>query len=77
MATTPPQAKKGIWQEFKEFLNQVVEPGKVVSKDVEDNINHWIGEIDGAVIIGVEHFQRAALRPCGCGADQNDGKGGQ
>jgi len=36
-----------------------------------------LGEIDGAVIVRVEHFQRAALRPCGCGADQSDGKGGQ
>lgn len=31
---------------FKQFLDQVVEPGKVVSKDVEKNILHWMGEID-------------------------------
>src|SRR6516162_4356400 len=31
---------------FKRFLDQVVKPGQVVSKDVEANIKHWIGEID-------------------------------
>jgi type VI secretion system protein ImpC len=31
---------------FRRFLDQVVKPGQVVSKDVEDNIKHWIGEID-------------------------------
>src|SRR5437762_11574355 len=49
VAATRPQNKKEASRTkdfFKEFLNQVVEPGKVVSKDVEDNINHWIAEID-------------------------------
>ena len=31
---------------FKQFLDQVVKPGQVVSKDVETNIKTWIGEID-------------------------------
>jgi type VI secretion system protein ImpC len=31
---------------FKQFLDSVVQPGQVVSKDVEANIKHWIGEID-------------------------------
>ncbi len=31
---------------FKQFLDQVVEPGQVVSRDVEANILHWIGELD-------------------------------
>lgn len=31
---------------FKQFLESVVQPGQVVSKDVEANIKHWIGEID-------------------------------
>src|SRR5215467_9069179 len=31
---------------FKQFLEQVVKPGQVVSKDVETNIKYWIGEID-------------------------------
>ena len=31
---------------LKRFLGQVVKPGQVVSKDVETNIKHWIGEID-------------------------------
>jgi type VI secretion system protein ImpC len=31
---------------FKEFLQQAVKPGQVVSKDVEQNIKYWIKEID-------------------------------
>jgi type VI secretion system protein ImpC len=31
---------------FKQFLEGVVKPGQVVSKDVETNIKYWIGEID-------------------------------
>src|SRR5580704_2268197 len=31
---------------FKQFLESAVKPGQVVSKDVETNIKHWIGEID-------------------------------
>src|SRR5438132_3870315 len=31
---------------FRKFLDQVVKPGQVVSKDVETNIKYWIGEID-------------------------------
>lgn len=31
---------------FKQFLEQVVQPGHVVSADVEANIKKWIGEID-------------------------------
>jgi type VI secretion system protein ImpC len=31
---------------FRQFLDQVVKPGQVVSKDVETNIKTWIGEID-------------------------------
>jgi len=31
---------------FRQFLDQVVQPGQVVSKDVETNIKFWIGEID-------------------------------
>jgi type VI secretion system protein ImpC len=31
---------------FRQFLNHVVQPGQVVSKDVESNIKTWIGEID-------------------------------
>jgi type VI secretion system protein ImpC len=31
---------------FKQFLESVVQPGQVISKDVEANIKHWIGEID-------------------------------
>ncbi len=31
---------------FGQFLDQVIKPGQVVSKDVETNIKFWIGEID-------------------------------
>jgi type VI secretion system protein ImpC len=31
---------------FKQFLEGVVKPGQVVSKDVETNIKFWIGELD-------------------------------
>jgi type VI secretion system protein ImpC len=31
---------------FKQFLEGVVKPGQVVSRDVETNIKYWIGEID-------------------------------
>jgi type VI secretion system protein ImpC len=31
---------------LKEFLDQAVKPGQVVSKDVEQNIKYWIKEID-------------------------------
>src|SRR5438552_3046340 len=31
---------------FKEFINQIVKPGMIVSKDVEQNIKYWVKEID-------------------------------
>src|SRR5438094_10516657 len=31
---------------FRQFLDQAVKPGQVVSKDVETNIKYWIGELD-------------------------------
>src|ERR1700685_4237211 len=31
---------------FTQFLDQVVKPGQLVSKDVEANIKSWINEID-------------------------------
>src|SRR5438552_3839803 len=31
---------------FKQFLEGVVKPGQVVSKDVETTIKYWIGELD-------------------------------
>lgn len=31
---------------FRQFLDQVVKPGQVVSKDAEINLKTWIGEID-------------------------------
>ncbi len=31
---------------FRQFLDQAVKPGQVISEDVETNIKHWINEID-------------------------------
>src|SRR3974390_3442374 len=31
---------------FKQFLDQVVKPGQVVSKDAETNIKSWIAQVD-------------------------------
>src|SRR5262249_61651926 len=31
---------------FKQFLNEVLKPGQVVSNDVENNVKMWISEID-------------------------------
>ena len=31
---------------FKQFLDRVVQPGQVISKDVEKNIKHWISQVD-------------------------------
>src|SRR3954469_22245849 len=31
---------------FRQFLDQVVKPGQVVSKDVETNIKSWVAAID-------------------------------
>lgn len=49
IAATRPQS--AVEQErardyFRQFLDHVVKPGQVVSKDVETNIKAWIGEID-------------------------------
>lgn len=31
---------------FKQFLDRVVQPGQVISKDVEKNIKYWISQVD-------------------------------
>ena len=36
---------------FRQFLNQVVKPGQVISKDVEANVKHWIGQIDKVLTV--------------------------
>jgi type VI secretion system protein ImpC len=49
IAATRPQDEKEADRAknyFRQFLDQVVKPGQVVSKDVETNIKFWIGEID-------------------------------
>jgi len=49
IAATRPQDKKEADRArdyFKQFLQGVVKPGQVVSKDVEKNIKYWIGEVD-------------------------------
>jgi type VI secretion system protein ImpC len=49
IAATKPQSDKEaarVRDYFKQFLDRVVQPGHVVSKDVETNIKYWINEID-------------------------------
>src|SRR5262245_16456406 len=49
IAATKPQSNKEAERAkgyFKQFLEGVVKPGQVVSKDVETNIKYWIAEID-------------------------------
>src|SRR5215204_10171 len=49
IAATKPQSQKEADRAkgyFKQFLEGVVKPGQVVSKDVEATIKYWIGEID-------------------------------
>src|SRR5581483_9877856 len=49
IAATKPQSdkeKERAKDYFKQFLDQAVKPGQVVSKDVETNIKFWIAEID-------------------------------
>ena len=49
VAATKPQSDKEAARAkdyFKQFLDQVVKPGQVISKDVETNLKYWVGEID-------------------------------
>ena len=49
IASTRPQSSQeadAAKDYFKQFLDRVVQPGQVVSKDVETNIKHWIASID-------------------------------
>jgi type VI secretion system protein ImpC len=49
IAATKPQDQKEAERAkgyFGQFLSQVVKPGQVVSKDVEENIKFWIAQID-------------------------------
>jgi type VI secretion system protein ImpC len=49
IAATRPQTDKEAERNrdyFKQFLDKVVTPGQVISKDVETNIKYWISEID-------------------------------
>jgi type VI secretion system protein ImpC len=49
IAATRPQSEKEADRNksyFRQFLDQVVKPGQVVSKDVEENVKYWIAQID-------------------------------
>ncbi|MBI3469036.1 MAG: type VI secretion system contractile sheath large subunit [Planctomycetes bacterium] len=49
IAATRPQSdkeKERAKDYFRQFIDQAIKPGQVVSKDVESNIKFWIGEID-------------------------------
>src|SRR3954466_3920987 len=41
---------------LKEFLDQAVKPGQVVSKDVEQNIKYWIKEIDKKLSVQLDEI---------------------
>jgi len=67
IAATKPQSDKEAERAkdyFRQFLDQAVKPGQVVSKDVETNIKYWIAEIDKKLsgqlneIMHHEDFQR-------------------
>jgi type VI secretion system protein ImpC len=47
-ATRPQDSKEADRAKgyFKQFLEGVVKPGQVVSRDVETNVKYWVGEID-------------------------------
>src|SRR5439155_11708371 len=65
-ATRPQSAKEAERSKdyFKQFLDQAIKPGQVVSKDVETNIKFWIAEVDKKLsaqlneIMHHEDFQR-------------------
>src|SRR5436190_22674233 len=49
IAATRPQSDKEAERAkdyFRQFLDKVVQPGQVVSKDVEENVKYWIAQID-------------------------------
>jgi type VI secretion system protein ImpC len=49
IAATRPQSddeRQRAQSAFRQFLDRVVAPGQIVSKDAETNIKHWINEID-------------------------------
>src|SRR6516165_9865391 len=49
IAATRPQSDKEAERAkdyFRQFLDQVVKPGQVVSRDVEENVKFWIAQID-------------------------------
>src|SRR5436305_4372096 len=41
---------------LKEFLDQAVKPGQVVSKDVEQNIKYWVKEIDKKLSVQLDEI---------------------
>lgn len=67
IAATRPQSDQEATRAkdyFRQFLDQVVKPGQVISEDVETNIKHWINEIDKSLsvqlneILHHEDFQK-------------------
>jgi type VI secretion system protein ImpC len=45
---------------FKQFLDQAVQPGQVVSKDVEKNIKFWISQIDKKLTVQLNEVMHHA-----------------
>jgi type VI secretion system protein ImpC len=74
IAATRPQSDKEAERAktyFRQFLDQAVQPGQVVSKDVESNIKYWIAQIDKKLssqlneIMHDPDFQRLEATWCG------------
>jgi type VI secretion system protein ImpC len=47
-ATRPQTEQEAVLAKdyFRQFLDRLVKPGQVISKDVESSVKHWIGQID-------------------------------
>src|SRR5262245_37239904 len=63
VSATRPQSQKEaerVKDYFKQFLDQVVQPGQVVSKDVEQNIKFWIAQIDKKLTVQLNEVMHHA-----------------
>src|SRR5262245_60809443 len=45
---------------FSQFLGQVVKPGQVISKDVEQNIKFWIAQLDKKLSVQLNEVMHSA-----------------
>jgi type VI secretion system protein ImpC len=62
IAATKPQSDKEAERAkdyFKQFLDQVVKPGQVISKDAEECIKFWIAQIDKKLSVQLNEIMHA------------------